>query len=646
MLVLVCIVVTSMIVPVCANTSSSVEKDVQEIADVGAEITELRTENSETIYVGNGVYECTIYSDDKYYQDSDGKLKEIDNTIIQDEYKVLNGNYRYRNKAGNKKIYLSHNKPKISIENDKAKLSFICMDANKTSAKIGGSSKKISEHSISGNNKMLYENVYRGTDFVYEICNDSLKEYIILKDKSAPNKFSFEFKTYGNTVELSDDGKVKFYDNQGKIIYELEKMYAVDSAGVYTYDLEYNIESYNKNKVVVSVSISPEYVCSQERQFPIIIDPTITITGTNTIDDAYVSSKNSDSNYYLSDYLKTGRTSGDYIRRSYIKFEFPEYLWGKNVTSAKINIKKYSGMEPHVKAYIVAGNWNPSTITWNNKPATSAAGTSEFTAIANKKNWYSTSVTSQIKYFANERYPYYGFMLKDETESGTSQYTAFYSSDAESPNKPELVVTYTEYPANSISVRKMTDFAYRKEYSAYTTKINNYFANIALPFYSKWNITFTHHSWEHVSALPAIGCTLANNIDCCSNKQECGSDCVNDDVMPNHHKNHYYNYYNLKKYGEGTADITVGFFGFNPCAAAGLTAGWLCTVCQPNTLNENYKYRTLQHELSHFFGCKDNDCTPGQKCIMSGGFDNEDFNPNHKNIWCDKCIAKFNPAAH
>ena len=458
----VCVILTNVLIPIPVSADVSTEAglvvteecDTKEVVETKIEVEELRTENSETFYKGDGIYECIIYSDDKYFRDSNGNLKEIDNSIVQEEYRELNGNYHYKNKSGHKKIYLSRNKPEIYMQYNKAKLSFACIDANKTTAKIGGIDKKIAGHDIYGENKMLYENVYNGTDFIYEICNDSLKEYIILKDASAPNKFSFEFKTYGNSVELSDDGRVIFYDNQGEIIYELEKMYAVDSAGVYTHDLKYNIENTKGNKVVISVTISSEYVNSQERQFPIIIDPTITITGTNTIDDTYVSSKNADTNYYLSEYLKTGRTSGDYIRRIYIKFDFPEYLWGKNVTNAKLNIKKYSGSEPNITAHMVMGDWNSSTITWNNMPDAAAAGTSVFTAVTNKTNWYSTSVTNQIKAYANERFPYYGFMIKDETESGTSQYTTFYSSDAASPNKPELVVTYTEYEENSVSVKK------------------------------------------------------------------------------------------------------------------------------------------------------------------------------------------------
>ena len=193
----------------------------------------------------------------------------------------------------------------------------------------------------------------------------------------------------------------------------------------------------------------------------------------------------------------------------------------------------------------------------------------------------------------------------------------------------------------------MTDVTYREEYTYWMSKINNYFTNIAMPFSAKWNITFTHHSWASNTDLPASLCTLANNVKCCPIKTSiCGDKCVNDKSTPNHHKNHYRNYGLYQDKGRGEADITVGFFGFWPCSAGGLAANWLATVCQPNTWNDDYNHRTLQHEISHLFGCPDKDCVPGQKCIMSGGFDNEDFNPNHKNIWCDKCIAKFNPAAH
>ena len=122
---------------------------------------------------------------------------------------------------------------------------------------------------------------------------------------------------------------------------------------------------------------------------------------------------------------------------------------------------------------------------------------------------------------------------------------------------------------------------------------------------------------------------------------------------PNHHKNHYRNYYLLKQSGPGSADITIGFFGFRPCANGGLGITWLATVCQPQGVavySENYNRRTLQHEISHLFGCHDfkpqtHLCTDGQLCIMRGSFDNI-VSMDQSNIWCDLCASEFDRDAH
>ena len=44
-------------------------------------------------------------------------------------------------------------------------------------------------------------------------------------------------------------------------------------------------------------------------------------------------------------------------------------------------------------------------------------------------------------------YPNYGFVLKEPSETTSTQKTKFYSSDAPSPNKPELVINYTNPPS-------------------------------------------------------------------------------------------------------------------------------------------------------------------------------------------------------
>lgn len=118
-------------------------------------------------------------------------------------------------------------------------------------------------------------------------------------------------------------------------------------------------------------------------------------------------------------------------------------------------------------------------------------------------------------------------------------------------------------------------------------------------------------------------------------------------LQPYYHKNHYRNWQLLYNGGKDSADITIGFFGFNPCSAGGLSLNWLSTVCQADlsSWTTNYNRRTLQHEISHLFGCDDGVCSSGQACIMSGGFDNI-TSMNQNTIWCSRCTSDFNRLAH
>jgi predicted Zn-dependent protease len=56
--------------------------------------------------------------------------------------------------------------------------------------------------------------------------------------------------------------------------------------------------------------------------------------------------------------------------------------------------------------------------------------------------------------------------------------------------------------------------------------------------------------------------------------------------------------------------------------------------------NATQTKRTIQHEISHIWGVLDEQCTPGQQCVVS--YDNtlnfkNDINFDNPNIWCDNC---------
>ena len=105
-------------------------------------------------------------------------------------------------------------------------------------------------------------------------------------------------------------------------------------------------------------------------------------------------------------------------------------------------------------------------------------------------------ITNIIKNQLKGTYGDYGVMLKDDTESGTTHWTTFYSSEASSPNKPELHITYNEkkfldygYWSSSVDIRLNT-YA-----DVWASAINNAIAswnNSGAPvyFYSIYNTTY------------------------------------------------------------------------------------------------------------------------------------------------------------
>lgn len=501
------------------------------------------------------------------------------------------------------------------------------------------------------NRAVIYQDVFNGVDIAYTTQTSALKEDIILKNASATNTFDVKISTEGVLAREQDD-TVVFVNKDNKEIFRLAPLYMVDANEKYSENVKFTLKQ-SDGHVILTIEADESFLTEPDTKFPVVVDPTILVTGANNTFDSYVSQQSPNSNYYTSQALCTGTNTVYDLRRSFIKFDLPAYISANQVTGASLNLKysmSFMDNAPNVKVHPVQSGWSSSAVTWNNQPSYSSNPSSNIaTHVGN--NWYSMNVTTMVKNWL-AGYTNNGFVLKATTEpSNYANYTNFYSSDAPSPNKPELIISYTNLPVNTVSVRKITDETYREEYSSYTTKINNYMSDIATPFSSKWSIQFSHHSWVSNSTLPAADCSLANNERCHDHTSVCGTTCQDNTSTPNHHKNHYRNWHLLYNGGQGTADITIGFLGFYPCSAGGLSSNWLSTVCQPNLSNWtlNYNRRTLQHEISHLFGCDDPEsgdgCTPGEPCIMSGGFDNTS-EMNQSNIWCSNCANDFNRLAH
>ncbi len=614
--------------PFAVSNKANSNDEVSRVKEIAA----LRESNSETYLLSDGSYECVVFAEDKYYQNAVGEFLQIDNSIVQTAYSDLGILYRFTNFANQNKAYFSDGDSLgIRLQSPSGSIAFTPLSANSANAISGGlkNTKFVPDFPLSGDNYVAYRNIYDGVDFVYAVENAAVKEYIVLNDISAPLEYEFAFNIPDHTVKTNEYGRIVFVDREGNIEFELTEPFAVDAAGTYTDNVECIISDVSEDSCIIKIAISPNYFNDSRRAFPIIIDPSIMITGELSTYDSYVSSKYPTSNYYMSTYLRTGRDDDYYIRRSYIRFKLPYTIDGDNVTSAYLRIKQNGGATPAIKAYRVTNSWTSNTLTWNNKPGYTTVNSSGNATLASN-GWYQAYVTSIVKSWLKGAYRNDGFLLKDTDEYDTTQWTTFYSSDAASPNKPELIINYSaERPLITYNFRLYKNADMITSASA----LNNYISTANSAFQNTFNVSFNRRWTLSASALnQRSGCTRGNPLLCNST---CGALSRCTDV---HHKAGYYflyvNEYPTEKvfrYVDYALCVTHSGSHSGINGASVSNRNIIVTLQSPNI------QRTTCHELSHWIGANDLSCVNDQACVMRYG-------TNVYNVWCAQCaqaIVKF-----
>ena len=406
------------------------------------QLDELRESNSDTYLLSDGSYECVVYAADKYYKDDSGKYVEIDHSIVRAQSLRFGKSYAYKNAAGDASAYFADNEPRVCVEMNGSSLSFSLSGANRTSARAGEASAKrsVHEYELFGKNYISYENVLNGTDLIYEMLNGCLKEYVLLKDRSAPSECTFIFDASELAARKTENCTVEFINASNETVFELGALFAVDSNGEYTDALEYTVrETGQKGRYEITVSVSKDYLNAPERAFPVLVDPTVNIYGASLTYDSFVSETNAATNYQMDQHLRTGKDAPYGARRTYIKFVLPSDITGATISDAYIRIKKKSGTPPTAKVCRVTGNWNSATINWFKKPGYTAFNSGALALVSN--DWYKATVTAIVQEWASGT-SNYGFIIKDNTENNINHWTTFYSSDAPAPNRPELHIIY------------------------------------------------------------------------------------------------------------------------------------------------------------------------------------------------------------
>ena len=407
----------------------------------------MRTAKSKTYRLASGQREWVSNDEVIHYKDDSGAWQEIDSQIVLESKRVYGTDYAYRNRANSYSARFGPNAggpQMVLVEYRGESIAFGPKGARQAGAdrKSFPRSQALADMAVK-QNCVTYSEVYPGVDLVYEPASRGVREYLVLNHSHAPNEFVFDLSTSGLEPKNAD-GHIVFVDDRDEIVFELAAPFAVDEARKTTNDVSYALSGEGKS-LKLTVTLSRDYLADPARAFPVILDPDLLISSSETMDNFVNTSGPNTNNPYNDPYLRTGNLPGGTgVRRSLIKFD----LTGVDVPAEWVDygyllIQQCYGPNPQLEGYRCQSYWSSKSVTWNTQPSYD----SNFTTSTNYWDhgwWWRLWTTTPIKKWLGHEWVNFGWMLKDLREWQSADTAAwFYSSDSAAPHKPELHIVYT-----------------------------------------------------------------------------------------------------------------------------------------------------------------------------------------------------------
>ncbi|MBB4156172.1 RHS repeat-associated protein [Streptomyces cinereoruber] len=234
--------------------------------------------------------------------------------------------------------------------------------------------------------QVLYKDAVAGADLSYRVGNGQVKEDIVLAERPAgPVSFTFTLDTEGGlTPKAREDGSVAFFgEAPGTPVMVIPAPYMTDArkdprsvtGGTYSTAVTQKL-SRDADGKGWRLTLTPDakWLAAKERQYPVVIDPTITITPIASVsEDTMVLSDQPGVNFNNTWKLSVGKTDTG-IARSLIKFPLNEIPAGVKVDAARLSLyydqsHTTNGNTVALEAHRATGAWNEAGATWTNTSA-------------------------------------------------------------------------------------------------------------------------------------------------------------------------------------------------------------------------------------------------------------------------------------
>lgn len=262
------------------------------------EIKKLRDENVKQFRLEDGTYIAAQYDVPIHYLDENGDWQDIDNSLVESGSEISTNNARIKFA---KKI--TGNETLLTIQENNHKITMSLNGAiKKTTGSIvddvaDGSTKLQKMLSLDNlTAKVLYEDILGGINLEYIIDSYDIKENIIVKEKSNGYIYTFTMKLNNLDAVLDEKGQIILSDTStGNIEYIIPAPTACDANGVFADNslVFYSLTNGGSGKYSLSVTVDAAWMNSDDRAYPVVIDPPISVP-ISSVTDLDICSSNAD----------------------------------------------------------------------------------------------------------------------------------------------------------------------------------------------------------------------------------------------------------------------------------------------------------------------------------------------------------------
>jgi len=218
-----------------------------------------------TYEVGEKQYVTIVGGYSGLYKDEDDVIRYVDNTLKKKPSLLRSffGGDTYQNSAGACDVKIPQkitSSKGIVMEKEGKTLELIPSEGN-------------FKYSSVSDNAVRYSNVFENVDYQYTLVGNTIKEDIILMDKTDRNQFSFKIKAGGLKVAQTGDTIRIYESDKNDPLFVLEAPVMMDEAGAYSMALDLKLKSQD-GAYVATVTADKAWLNSEDRVYPVRIDPT------------------------------------------------------------------------------------------------------------------------------------------------------------------------------------------------------------------------------------------------------------------------------------------------------------------------------------------------------------------------------------